>query len=93
MHGITITVKNPAWSEEATKNFINDKGDYTFNYFSYFTIQSNLLVLAWLVGAGLFPKYEGKNKWLGYNMTLAITIYISITFLIGWVKINWTTIM
>ncbi len=82
VHGIPITVKNPTWSEEATKNFINDKGDYTFNYFNYFTIQTNLLVFALLLGAGLFPKYEGKNKWLGYNMTLAITIYISITFLI-----------
>ncbi|WHQ36709.1 Pr6Pr family membrane protein [Spiroplasma sp. SV19] len=82
VHGITVNVKNPTWTAEATKNFINDKGDYTFNYFSYFTMQTNLLVFAWLLGAGLFPKYEGKSKWLGYKLTLAITTYISITFLI-----------
>ncbi|WP_368486124.1 Pr6Pr family membrane protein [Spiroplasma sp. DGKH1] len=81
VNGITIP-SNVEWSNEASQNFMKDKGDFTFNYFSFFTIQTNILVWVWLLAAGLFPKYEGKNKWLGYNMALAITVYISITFLI-----------
>lgn len=61
---------------------IFDKGDYTFNYFSYFTTQSNIFVWLWFYIAAFKIDKEGKIKSLSYNLTLIITVYISVTFII-----------
>lgn len=64
--------------------FIQDKGDYTLNFLSYFTIQTNIMVALWLILSALFHDQEGKqtSKWFNNYMALAVTTYITITFVV-----------
>ena len=52
------------------------------NHFSYFTIQSNLMVLIWLTIAIIYNNRENKPKILGAIPRGAVTVYITVTFLI-----------
>ncbi|MBE4704087.1 Pr6Pr family membrane protein [Spiroplasma platyhelix] len=64
--------------------FIQDKGDYTLNFFSYFTIQTNIFVALWFLLSAIFHSQEGKktSKWFGPYMALGVTTFITITGLI-----------
>lgn len=64
--------------------FLIDKGDYTLNFFSYFTIQTNIFVALWFLLSAIFHNQEGKkaSKWFGPNMALGVTTFITITGLI-----------
>jgi len=61
--------------------FIHDKGDFSFNLLSFFTIETNIFVALWLICAAIFHEREGKadSKWFGQYMALAITTLIAIT--------------
>ncbi|MFX1274595.1 MAG: Pr6Pr family membrane protein [Promethearchaeota archaeon] len=54
----------------------------SYKTFSFFTFQSNLLVALWLTMTLLYYKKESKPKLLHYGVHGAITLYISMTFLI-----------
>lgn len=83
INGITVSeqqktdARNWQW-------FTQDKGDYILNYFSFFTIQTNIFVSLWLIFAAIFYEQEGKinSRWFGQYMALAITTYITITGLV-----------
>lgn len=64
--------------------FVQDKGDYTLNFFSYFTVQTNIFVALWFVLSAIFHNQEGKktSKWFGPYMALGVTTFITITGLI-----------
>lgn len=64
--------------------FTQDKGDYTLNFLSYFTIQTNIFVALWFVLSAVFHNQEGKksSKWFGPYMALGVTAFITITGLI-----------
>lgn len=80
INGITVTdddkVGAPNWEW-----FIQDKGDYTLNFLSYFTIQTNIFVALWFVLSAIFHNQEGKktSKWFGPYMALGVTTFITIT--------------
>lgn len=81
--GITI----PDSEKENAANwewFIQDKGDYTLNFFSYFTIQTNIFVALWFLLSAIYHGEEGKknSKWFGPYMALGVTTLITITGLI-----------
>ncbi len=60
-----------------------DIGDAILNNFMYFTIESNLFVLIWLLYAAFNPNKEGKNKnILSPYISIFICIYITITGLV-----------
>jgi len=52
------------------------------NHFSYFTIQSNLIVLIWLTISIIYNNKENKPRILGSIPRGAVTVYITVTFLI-----------
>ena len=52
------------------------------NYFSYFTTQTNLMIDIWLTIAIIYANRENKPKILGSIPRGAITLYITVTFLI-----------
>ena len=52
------------------------------NYFSYFTNQTNLMIDIWLTIAIIYANKENKPKILGSISHGAITLYITVTFLI-----------
>ncbi|MBP1525419.1 MAG: hypothetical protein H9Q65_02290 [Spiroplasma ixodetis] len=54
--------------------FTEDKGDFILNYFSFFTIQTNVFVIIWLISSAIFWEQEGRinSKWFGQYMTLAV---------------------
>lgn len=64
--------------------FVQDKGDFSLNYLSFFTIQTNILVALWFVFGTIFHNREGKSdsRWFGHCMTLGITTFITITGII-----------
>ncbi|ATG97562.1 Pr6Pr family membrane protein [Mesoplasma lactucae] len=71
-------------TQDANGNWITHY-DYSGNvvqYFSFFTNQSNILVLAWWIIALFFPWKEGKKGLVGTRMTLYTITYISVTMLI-----------
>ncbi|WP_342272918.1 Pr6Pr family membrane protein [Spiroplasma endosymbiont of Acasis viretata] len=80
INGITVTdqqkkdARNWMW-------FTEDKGDFILNYFSFFTIQTNVFVIIWLISSAIFWEQEGRinSKWFGQYMTLAVTTFITIT--------------
>jgi len=51
-------------------------------YFSYFTTQTNILVMIWFLIAIIKPHQEGKGRLLSYTGTLLIATYISITSIV-----------
>ena len=55
-------------------------------YYSYFTTQTNYLVLAYLF-AFLFESKIKENSKLSFYILLSITIYITITMLVFWIGI------
>lgn len=83
INGITV----PDDEKENAKNwewFTQDKGDYTLNFFTFFTTQTNILVGSWLFFSALLEnneKMKVKKLW-NYHVVLGITIYISITGII-----------
>jgi len=64
-----------------------DYDSSTLMYFSYFTTQTNILVMIWFFIAVMKPHQEGKGRLLSYTGTLLIATYISIT------SIVWLTIL
>ncbi len=52
------------------------------NSFSYYTIQSNLLVAGWLTLAIIYHKKDEKPRFLSSPVQGAITLYITVTFLV-----------
>jgi len=64
-----------------------DYDSSTLMYFSYFTTQTNILVMIWFLIAVIKPQQEGKGRLLSYTGTLLIATYISIT------SIVWLTIL
>lgn len=64
--------------------FVQDKGDYTLNFFSFFTIQTNIFVAIWFLVLAIYHDQEGKktSKWCGPYMALGVTTLITITGLI-----------
>ncbi|AHI52936.1 Pr6Pr family membrane protein [Spiroplasma culicicola] len=56
---------------------------YTLNFFSYFTIQSNIFIAVWFIVAATKHRYqigENKNSFvLSRTVTLLLTVYIMIT--------------
>jgi len=83
INGIKVTPEqiaqwpNASWIQK-------DKGDFTFHIFSFFTIQTNIMVILWFILGAIFHDREGKidSRWFGQYMTLAITTYITITGII-----------
>ncbi|WP_338984317.1 Pr6Pr family membrane protein [Spiroplasma endosymbiont of Diplazon laetatorius] len=68
----------------------NEKGDfighdyfgYVINYFSYFTIQSNILIVVWLMIGFFNHNKEGQIKPLQRALSLSVVTYITVTALI-----------
>ena len=51
------------------------------NMFSYYTIQTNVIVATWFLLAILYAKKEEKPAFMGPIVRGAITLYITVTFL------------
>lgn len=51
-------------------------------FFSYFTIQTNLLCATILVLSAVTPKLLGKSKLLRPNFVLAVSVYITVTSIV-----------
>lgn len=80
INGITLTDAEKA-SAPNWEWYIQDKGDYTLNFLSYFTIQTNIFVALWFVLSAIFHNKEGKksSKWFGPYVALGVTTFITIT--------------
>ncbi|ALD66458.1 Pr6Pr family membrane protein [Spiroplasma cantharicola] len=59
-----------------------DYQGYIINYFSFFTIQSNILVAIWFLVSFFNHNREGQVKFLSRTITLCVVTYITITGLI-----------
>lgn len=72
-----LEAKNWEW-------FIQDKGDYTLSFLSFFHIQTNIMIALWLFFSAFFHDQEGKkeSRWFNSYITLALTTYIIITSII-----------
>ncbi|PPE06281.1 Pr6Pr family membrane protein [Mesoplasma corruscae] len=55
---------------------------FTIDYFTTFTLLSNVLVHAWLIAAGINYKQEGKSKLLGHTTANTLATLITLTFII-----------
>jgi len=53
-----------------------------WNFFSFFTIQTNLLVVLWLTAAILLRNHDEDSRILSPKVRGALTLYITITFLV-----------
>ena len=65
--------------------YIMEGGDpvtYYGNMFSYFTIQTNLMVLIWITIALIYSNKDNKPRILNPLIHGAIALYISVTFII-----------
>lgn len=62
--------------------FLQNRMVFSLNYFSFFTIESNLLCILLLLVAGFRPRLEGKIKLLRTRFVLAVTVYIAMTGLV-----------
>ncbi|WP_381414951.1 hypothetical protein NPX79_02935 [Spiroplasma endosymbiont of Anurida maritima] len=78
---------------ETWNAYSRDLGDFSFNFFSYFTIITNMFVMFWFLISMIGWKNEGlcnHNKKcyaiscriLGFNSTTFVTTYITITMII-----------
>lgn len=83
INGINVTDEQKADARN-WEWFTQDKGDYTLNFVSFFTIQTNIMVVLWLIFSAIYHKQEGKtnSKWFGTYMALGITTFITITFIV-----------
>lgn len=57
--------------------------------FSYYTIQSNLIVAIWLTFAIIYHNKEEKPRFLKSPVQGAITLYITVTFMIFAILLSW----
>ena len=60
------------------------------NFFAFFTIQSNIIVVLWLLVSLWWDRYRSKltfNHKLYYQISLAVVTYITITMLVFWIGI------
>ncbi|WP_338968089.1 Pr6Pr family membrane protein [Spiroplasma endosymbiont of Lonchoptera lutea] len=62
-------------------------GDFTVQYLSFFTTQSNIIVAIWFLLATINYQNEDKNILTGQTSKLFITSYISVTFFV------WLTVL
>ncbi len=62
--------------------FAANGNNYSVQFFSYFTIQSNLLCAMVFLMAGIWHRKENKIKILGHRFVIAVAVFISITALI-----------
>lgn len=68
--------------EIAVGNYQKDWGDYSLNFFAFFTVQSNLAIGLWFIYAAIAHKKEGKTKLLGNTTVLILATYIGITAIV-----------
>ncbi|AKU79765.1 Pr6Pr family membrane protein [Spiroplasma turonicum] len=55
---------------------------YSLDYFTTFTLISNVLCQIWLLWAAIQPKKEGYNKFLSQTTALTFSVMITITFIV-----------
>ncbi|ASP28300.1 hypothetical protein SCORR_v1c05280 [Spiroplasma corruscae] len=55
---------------------------YTLDYFTTFTLISNIFCQVWLLLAAIRPNKEGDSKFLGYTTALNFAVMITITFIV-----------
>ncbi|AHI53246.1 Pr6Pr family membrane protein [Spiroplasma culicicola] len=55
---------------------------YTIDYFTTFTLLSNVLACSWFLTAAIKPKKEGSGLFLSYTSANSIATMITVTFLI-----------
>ncbi|AHI53591.1 hypothetical protein SSABA_v1c01790 [Spiroplasma sabaudiense Ar-1343] len=55
---------------------------YTEEFITTYTFLSNILVITWLIYSGIFHKNENKNRFQSQGYALAISTYISVTFIV-----------
>ncbi|AHB36520.1 Pr6Pr family membrane protein [Spiroplasma apis] len=67
---------------EIKDTYYNNYEIYTIDYFTTFTLLSNVLVHVWLIYSGIKHKNEGKTKLLSYTTANALATMITITFLV-----------
>ncbi len=68
-----------------TVNSVPENGSisfYVFRLFSYFTIQTNILVVSWYILALVYSKSDEKPFILGARVRGALTLYITVTFMV-----------
>lgn len=81
---VDIKTNNDDWKRTLADGTVYyDYGGYVADFFSYFTYQSNILLLVWLLVAIACPWHEGK-RWMGAMTQLLVATYISITTIIFW---------
>lgn len=68
--------------DTAINNYKKDWGDYSLNFFAFFTVQSNLAIAIWFLYAAIAHKKEGKTKLLGNTTVLLLATYIGITAIV-----------
>ncbi|AXK50948.1 Pr6Pr family membrane protein [Spiroplasma alleghenense] len=69
-------------TEMITNQYHGNYQLYTEEFITTYTFLSNILVLTWLIFSGVFHKWENKNKYQSQNFALAISCYISVTFIV-----------
>lgn len=52
------------------------------SYLSFFTIQSNIFVVVWLIIALIFHNREGEHKLLSTKISTLVAVYITVTMMI-----------
>jgi len=62
-----------------TLNILDERISY---YFNYFTVQSNLMVAIWLTTSLIYANKDKKPKILESPVRGAVTLYITVTFLV-----------
>lgn len=74
---IVLSIINSILISIETANIV-----YFFNSISYYTVQSNFLVLLWITVAVIYEKKEDKPFFLKPIVQGAITVYITFTFIV-----------
>ncbi|AUF83847.1 hypothetical protein CXP39_03590 [Mesoplasma syrphidae] len=64
------------------KTMYYDRAGFIVNYFSFFTIQTNIMIAVWFFVLALFNSKVGKIKLISPTYSIAIATYISVTMLI-----------
>jgi hypothetical protein len=59
--------------------------EYFIYTFTFFTCQSNILVMIWFITAAIFHTKEGETGILKANFSIAVAVYITMTCLIAMV--------
>ncbi|AGM26341.1 hypothetical protein SSYRP_v1c07510 [Spiroplasma syrphidicola EA-1] len=67
---------------DAQGNLHWDYAGYTVFFLSFFTIQTNILVVLWFIFAAIWHTKEGVHKFLKPYFSLAVAVYISITCIV-----------